>query len=91
MEQDDFFEDDNMDEPESFDLQDERMDNEDDRSYSHILVGKKLRGLYQDGWQEGRIDYYNKKLKQLHLKFQDSSEDDYVNESDIDGVELMLV
>ena len=40
--------------------------------------------------QRGTIDYYNKRFHQYHIQFPDSSEDDYIDPADIDGVEMIL-
>ena len=40
--------------------------------------------------QRGTIDYYNKSFHQYHIQFPDSSEDDYIDPADIDGVEMIL-
>ena len=68
-----------------------RMDLPKDRTYSGILVGKKIRGLYHDGWHVGVINYYNTKLQEYHIEFDDSTEDDYIKESDIDGIEMIII
>ena len=68
-----------------------RVDHKKDRSYKEILVGRKIRGFYEDGWQSGTIDYFNKNFQQYHIEFEDSSEDDYVKMSDINGVDMILI
>ena len=78
----------NVDDQENSDQ--ERIDSVADRDYKYGLVGMKIRGLYVGGWQRGTIDYYNKKFKQYHIQFPNSSEDDYIDSSDIDGVEMVL-
>ena len=39
----------------------------------------------------GKIDYYNVRLKQYHIEFEQGEDDDYIVEKDIDGVDLKLV
>ena len=68
----------------------ERVDVDENRTYSHSLVGRKIRGLYEEGWCEGVIDYFNTRLGQYHIHFPESGED-YVTESDIDGVGMVLI
>ena len=69
----------------------ERVDSEDDRDYSYMFVGRGIRALYADGWHVGKIDYYNKKLREFHIRFNESSDDDYIQEKDIDGIEVILI
>ena len=71
--------------------QEERHDSEGDRVYTENLVGRKIRGLYESGWHVGVLDYFNVRLKEYHIRFPDSDEDDYIKSSDIDGVEMVLV
>ena len=39
----------------------ELENNVNERSSNAPLLGKKVRGLYENGWFEGEIMYYNKK------------------------------
>ena len=48
---------------------------------------KNLRALYENGWFEGIIDYYNELQKYL-VHFADGSED-HIGEDDIDMVEVV--
>ena len=68
----------------------ERIDKEDDRTTNHELIGKQIRGHYETGWHVGRIEYFNRSLEEFHVLFDDGSED-YIKETDIDGVEIILV
>lgn len=68
----------------------ERIDSVEDHSFTEPLVGRKIRGLYEDGWHVGTLDYFNTKFEEYHIQFLDSSEDDYIKSTDIDGVEMIL-
>ena len=68
----------------------DRVDNESDRTYDDSLVGEKLRGHYESGWQIGTIDYFNIKLEEYSVSFVDGSYD-YIKKSDIDGSEIILL
>ena len=69
----------------------ERNDSAQDRNFSDLLVGKRIRGHYEDGWHSGTINYYNTKLREYHIEFDDSTEDDYVKKSEIDGINIILL
>lgn len=49
-----------------------------------------MRGLYNNGWFDGRITYYNKKLTEYVILYEDNTSD-YVKLADFDGVELMFI
>ena len=68
----------------------ERLDMTCDRIFSGELIGKKIRGHYNTGWHIGTLHYFNTKLKEYMVKFEDGSED-YIEESDIDGLEIILL
>ena len=57
-------------------------DNECDRCYDDELVGRQVKGLYENGWFVGKIAYM--------IKYQDSSTD-LVDVSDFDDVEMILI
>ena len=61
-----------------------------DRIFNAKLVGRKIRGLYETGWHDGKIEYFNSKLQEYFLSFEDGSSD-YLKESDIDGSQVMLI
>ena len=65
------------------------IDHEDDRNYSAPYCGRNLRALYETGWHEGEIDYYNESSCKYHVIFKDDSED-YIAEDDIDMVEVIV-
>ena len=68
----------------------DRIDNESDHTYDDLLVGKKIRGHYETGWYIGKIEYFNTKLEEYNVSFEDGSSD-YIKKSDIDGVEIILL
>ena len=58
--------------------------------FSYIpLVGRNLRGLYENGVFNGVIKYFNKVLHEYNVVFEDDSED-YLDEEDINGVDVIL-
>ena len=59
-----------------------------DRVFDHEASGKKLKVLYENGWFHGDM-YYNNKLKEYKVTYEDGSTD-YVHEEDIDGIEVIL-
>ena len=67
----------------------EREDREDDCVYDE-RVGQKIKALYENGWEVGEISYFNSVLKEYRVSFTDGSED-YIQITDIDGVELQLI
>ena len=68
----------------------EREDKESDRTTDAPLVGRQLRGLYENGWFVGEIQYFNRSLEEYCVTFQDGSSD-YVTNDDIDGTDLILL
>ena len=71
------------------DPQEDREDQEEDRVYDE-RVGQKIKALYESGWEVGEITYFNSVLDEYHVSFTDGSED-YINISDVDGVELQFI
>ena len=67
----------------------EYEDNQDDRIENAPYCGRKLRALYENGWFEGDIDYYNVNICRYHVLFHDGSED-YIGEDDIDMTEVIV-
>ena len=65
-------------------------DKAEDRVHDHDLVGKRFEVLYETGWFQGDILYYNQKLKEYKVKFSDSSID-YISSEDIDGLEVLII
>ena len=67
----------------------ERIDNEEDSTQNHKLVGQQIRGLYETGWHNGKIEYFNLKLKEFFVLFEDDTSD-YLREEEIDGYQIIL-
>ena len=81
----------NLDETELDNLdKSERHDKEEDRTTNHKLIGKEIRGFYETGWHQGKIEYFNKSLDELFVRFEDGSED-YIKPTEIDGLQIVLV
>ena len=74
----------------SDDSNDSRVDYTEDQTYDDPLVGKKLRCNYDSGWHTGKIEYFNTKLEEYVVFFEDESSD-YIKKSDIDGLEIILL
>ena len=68
----------------------EREDLEKDRRFDYELVSQKIRGEYVTGWHIGEIMYFNTKLKEYLVTFDDKSED-YIAKEDIDGTQIILI
>ena len=79
-----------MNSDDSKDSNDSRIDYEEDQTYDDPLVGKKLRCNYDSGWHTGKIEYFNTKLEEYVVLFEDESSD-YIKKSDIDGLEIILL
>ena len=56
----------------------------------HELVGKQVKGLYENGWFIGKIQYFNSRLDEFKVVFEDDTID-YISKKDIDDVELFLI
>ena len=54
------------------------------------LVGRKVRALYGNGWFIGDIVYFNTVLREYKVEFDDGTSD-YIEPSDIDNVEVMIL
>ena len=54
------------------------------------MVGRKICGNYEKGWYNGKIEYFNTKLKEYFVLFDDGSSD-YIEKDDIDGVDIILL
>ena len=82
------------DSEEDFDQPTERLDLDADRTKDPKvapLVGKKIRGNYETGWHYGKIEYFNVKMDEYKVLFEDGLDPDYIKESDIDGVDIILL
>ena len=72
---------------------DERKEFEDniaERIFNHELGGKQVKGLYENGWFIGKIQYFNRRLDDFKVVFEDDTID-YISKKDIDDVELFLI
>jgi len=82
------------DSDEDFDQPTERLDLDTDQTRDPKiapLVGKKIRGNYETGWHYGKIEYFNVKMQEYKVSFADGLDPDYIKESDIDGVDIILL
>ena len=52
--------------------------------------GRKVKALYENGWFECTITYFNKCFEEYRVVYQDES-GDYISPNDIDGVEVQLI
>ena len=87
-------EDDDNDEDEQYDTEEdvdenERVDNVKDRIYDHAIINRKIRALYDD-WHTGEIMWYNTKLAEYRVLYEDSSED-YITLDDINGIDMIFI
>ena len=67
----------------------ERIDEELDRIYKRPLKNRRVKILYQE-WAIERISWYNKKLDEYRVEFEDGTED-YINLDDMNGIEMILL
>ena len=67
----------------------ERIDEKLDRIYKHPLKNRRVKILYQE-WVIGRISWYNKKLDEYRVEFEDGTEN-YINLDDANGIEMILL
>ena len=58
--------------------------------FHHEIVGKQVKGLYENGWFIGKIQYFNRKLNEFKVVFEDDTID-YISKEDIDNIELILL
>ena len=63
------------------------IDEEKSRDYSHELVGRQIKALYETGWSTGNIVYYNRDFAKVRVDYEDDS--DYIGPEEIDGVILL--
>merc|ERR1711971_644038 len=56
-----------------------------------LWLEKKIRGNYETGWHYGKIEYFNVKMQEYKVSFADGLDPDYIKESDIDGVDIILL
>ena len=67
-------------------------DNEEDRSVTHNLVGAKIKIFYDDlgQWFEGEVKWFNTKMCKLRVHFEEDDSEDYLKESEINGIDIIL-
>ena len=69
-----------------------RVDRPMDRTRNKGLVGQMVKGNYHAiGWFVGRVEYYNKRLKQYHINFGEGQEGDYFQKEELGKPDLYLV
>ena len=66
-------------------------DNVNDRTLDAPLVGKKVNSLYENGWLEGKILYFNTQIREYNILFTDGTPDYVVADEDFDGIDLILL
>ena len=66
---------------------DERVDEENDCVYDHVMVNRKISALYDNGWHTGTIQWYKSKFDEYRVLFPDGF-DDYIELDNIDGIEM---
>ena len=64
------------------------VDNENDRDFSHHLVGKQFRVFYENGWFTGTVTWFNKTLDKIRILYEDGT-DDYIELDEVDGAEII--
>ena len=65
-------------------------DDTNDRDFAYGCSGKKLKIHYDKGWFVGVVAYYNRKLEEYKVEFQDGSVD-YVPERDVGNNDVILL
>ena len=78
-----------IDNPESSDIL-ELEDKECDRSYDDECIGREVRALYENGWFNGEIMYFNTVLVKYMVKYADSSTD-LVGIEDFDDSTMIML
>ena len=68
------------------------VDNEEDRDYNHNLVHSLIKIFYDDQgeWYEGKVTWFNRKMEKLRVYFEEDESDDYLKESEINGMDIIL-
>ena len=54
------------------------------------LCGHKVKGLYENGWFTGTIQYFSEKMGRYRVLYDDDCED-YIGIEEIEGVEILLL
>ena len=65
------------------------VDNIEDCIYKHTIINCKIRAFYDD-WHTGEIMWYNTKLDEYQVLYEDSNED-YIKLDDINGIDMILI
>ena len=68
------------------------MDSEEDRDYEHNLVGGTTKIFYDElgEWFEGKVTWLNRKMDKLRIYFAEDESDDYLKETGINGMDIVL-
>ena len=66
-------------------------DNVNDRTLDAPLVGKKVNSLYENGWFEGKILYFNTQIREHNILFTDGTPDYVAADEGFDGIDLILL
>ena len=84
------------DEPDEVDFDNEDMmptddtsileDKAEDREYDNLFVGWCVRGLYENGWVDGVVIYYNKSLAEYVIHYSDGSRE-FLKDKDFDDMQ----
>ena len=74
------------------DVQDDDLedDHDYDRHYDHVLVGRKIKVIYDNGWFTGVVTYYNVTMNKLRVQYDDGT-DDYIEIGEINGSDVQLL
>ena len=75
---------DNADEHPSNDVDERLVDDLSDRVFT--MAGKRIRCLYENGWFTGSVEYFNSKLNEYKVSYEDGTTD-YIDPGSVDGVE----
>ena len=65
-------------------------DKPEDRDSTHYLVGRKIKGNYTNGWFVGNVEYFNRVMNRIIVKYSGNTVD-YISEDEIDGLDLILL
>ena len=65
-------------------------DNIQDQDFTDVLVGKKVKALYENGQFIGDIKYSNTVLKECKVAYPDKKFD-YLTIDDFDGIQVILL
>ena len=77
-------------EEEPIDEEEVQLDREEDRTFADEMVGMKVKVLYEHGWCEGEIIYFNKALQEYKVSFVDGDYD-FIPEDDIGTADVQVI